>query len=329
MSPAEHYSALIRRLTDWSIESVCGKGKKPKGDRQVAEIERRLSQTIENALMFHIDPTYHPKQAWFLELLAPIVVACTGNKFGKTFALLLKALVATLGCAPWDPEQTHRYNPIKHEPPVEITLCGPDFATWLPLNIVPRLKKLIPWDAIVVKTSRIQGAIIDGIEFWNGTTWKILSYVQEDARFEGWSTHLCLWDEPMPMSKYVAASRGCIEHGAPHAMSYTPLSEAWVYDEFYDRGFLVDTQEAFEIAKQGTDDALFDQGRQRPLVVVGTMYDNHYLSRKEQERFDNDVLRKKPEEREARVYGKHRSLQGLIWKNFSLERHVKDLSCLV
>jgi hypothetical protein len=330
VTPRQHYEALIGRLTKYCVTQVCGR-RAPSTREEMAEINRRFTRLVEQAEMFHINPDLHEKQAWFLRLKARKLVACTGNKWGKTYAMLLKALVATFGCAPWDPDHTDEFSVVDREPPIDVTLCGPDYGTWIPLNILPRLKKLVPFDALAESVTRIHGPIIDTITWFNGSTWKILSYVQDTVRFEGWSTHLCLWDEPMPMEKYVAAARGCIEFSAPHVMAYTPLSNPWVFDEFYDRGFKVKTQADYELAKAGIDKRLFDRrtGMELPLVITGSMRDNPHVPAAAKKEFEEEVLRRKPWERDARIFGMHTSLMGLVYPNWQEDRHVKELETLV
>lgn len=325
----EHYDRLIERISTWACKEELGK-ETPKTQAQMAQVVRRVSQTMSRAEIFHVNPELHVRQSWFLKLQPRRLIACTGNKWGKTYALLLKALTATFGCAPWDPGNTHLFNPVKYEPPIEVVLSGPNYVTWVALNIVPRLKKLIPWDALVENVSRVQGQVIDGIKFFNGSSWKILSYVQDTPAYEGWSCHLKLWDEPMPQDKYVAASRGCIEFEAPQIMSYTPLSNPWVYDEFWDRGFKVDSPEAYLLALQGEDERLFDPqtGLQRPIVVSGAMTDNPHISAAAKKEFEREVLRGKPEEQAARLRGEHRALMGLCYPSFSEEKHVRTLEMI-
>jgi len=324
MSPTDHYDALIQRISQWAIDEVCGKGKKPKTNREVEDVERRIAQTIEHAEIFHFTP--HPKQDWFMRAKAPITAAVTGNKWGKTVALLSLGMVSTLHCVPWAPrdeqeEAYARYSKVAsdYEPPIQVVLSGPDMVTWLPMNIVPRLKKLIPWDALVVKTSRQQGQVIDGIEFWNGSSWKILSYMSEPERYEGWSCHLKLWDEPMDRVRFISASRGCIEFQAPHVMSFTPenLRDAFVVDDIVLAAHHITSEESFNAV-----------ATQKPQIVVveGSLYDNPYIP---QEAKEQQVLMWTAEERISRVEGKLRFFVGAVYKSFSRDKHVKELEALV
>lgn len=313
----EAYKKLTRRLVEWATEQEGVKpGKVPTPEQQDA-ISDRLAQAVNYAKIFHWDMSRHPRQSYFMRAKAPIVVAHTGNKWGKTFALLARGLVATLGCAPWDPENSAIYNPLNIEPPVRVILIVQDLVTSLPLDIMPRIKELIPWDAFVTRVSRVQGQVVDAIEFFNGSQWKILSHVQEDERFEGWSAHLLLWNEPMPRSKFIGACRGAIEFNAPHIMSFTPISEPWLYDEIYLPSHRIVDESSF-----------LDSFAKRPekIVVEGTIYDNPFLDKDAISRYEGQI----PEsQRLARIFGGWSHLAGRIYKRFSRTTHVRELHQIV
>lgn len=331
MSPLDHYQALLKRITTWATEEECGKGKTPTTQAETDLILERLGHAMARAKIFHIDPERHKRQSYFLKANAPTVMAVSGNKFGKTFALLLKGMIASLGCCPWAPEDSELYNPLEplhrfnektqewqsFEPPVRIGLVVQDYGTALPQDIIPRLKEIIPWDALVVRESRVQGQIIDGFELFNGSIWKILSHKQDDEQYEGWSMHLILWNEPMPRSKFVGASRGSIEFDARHLMAFSPISEAWLYDQLYINSHIVNTQADFdEIAVK----------KPEIVTVEGTIWDNPYLTDKAIDRFKSRIHES---EYGARLYGKFQHLAGLVFKQFSREKHVRELAALV
>lgn len=324
MTPTECYDALIGRITTWAVEEECGQGKMP-DQKQKERITTRVLQTLQNAQIFHIDPYRHQKQSWFLRARAPILIACTGNKFGKTFANLIIGAVASLKCVPWAPREAQDeayeiFRKIKpeYDPPITITLAGPDFVKWLPMNIIPRLKKLLPWDALITRVNRQQGNVIDGFELWNGTSWQILSCSGDTERFEGWSTHLMLWDEPMTREKFIAASRGCVEFGAPHVMSFTPenLRDAFVVDELVLPSTHITKEEEFQ--------ALAESKPTR-ILIEGSIFDNPFIDEADKQ---VQVSLWNPEERESRVYGRLRFFSGRVYKNFERARHVRSLELM-
>jgi hypothetical protein len=163
----------------------------------------------------------------------------------------------------------------------------------------------------------VQGQVIDGFELFNGSTWRILSHKQDDEQYEGWSMHLVLWNEPMPRQKYIGAMRGSMEFNAPHLMALTPISEAWLYDQLYLKSHVVNSQ------------GEFDQiAREEPEIVSveGATYDNPFLPREAVERFERSIP---SEQKEARLFGKFTHLSGLIFKQFSREKHVRELAAMV
>lgn len=330
MTPTEHYAALLKRITTWATEEECGKGKIPQTKAQEDLIAERIGFALKRK-MFHIEANRHPAQDWFLRARAPTVIAHTGNKWGKTFALLLSGIVSSLGCCPWDPEHTDQYNPLfmhgvdpftgarfTYEPPIRIGLVVQDFSTSLPEDIILRLKEILPWDAIITRVSRVQGQVIDGFEFYNGSTWRILSHVQEDERFEGWSMHRVLWNEPMPYAKFVGASRGSVEFNAVHHMAFSPLSEPWIVDSLYLPGHPVRCEQDF-----------LDIPVKKPEIVVveGSIFDNPYNTRESVDRFIGRI--QSEEEKEARVWGRWSIFAGRVYKNFNHEVHIKNLEDLI
>lgn len=209
-------------------------------------------------------------------------------------------------------------NRFTYEPPVRIGLVCQDFSTSLPEDIILRLKEIMPWDAIITRISRVQGQVIDGFEFFNGSTVRILSHVQEDERYEGWSMHGVKWNEPMPHSKFVAASRGSVEFNATHVMAFSPLSEPWIMDALYLPAHFVRTEQDF-----------LDIQTKKPEIVVveGSIYENPYSTREAIDRFVSRISTE--EEREARVWGRWSVFAGRVYKSFSREKHVRELVELI
>lgn len=315
---------MMGQITAWAIQEACGKKKLPKSPQEIESVAR-IALGARSRQLFTI--RFHEKQSWFMRAKAPITAAVTGNRFGKTTGLLASLLLPTFHCVPWAPreEQEQAYRTFckvkeKYEPPVHIVLAGPDYSNWLPSVVIQKLKEMLPWDALVKSISRVQGQIIDGIEWWNGSTWKILSYEQDTARYESWRAHAIGWDEPPPQDKFIAASRGAIDYGAPHIMSYTPenMDDPWSYDAVYVPGYRI-RSEADLIRS-------YDE-KPRIVIVEGWMTDNPHL-----DQGDIDIqtaMWTDPDVREARIKGTYRHLAGLVYKSFSREKHVRDLETLL
>ena len=319
LTPRDSYDQLLERVTQWAVTTECGKGKLPQGEAQLASVRQRLERAMQKKI-FTLRP--HQKQDWFLKAKAPIVAACTGNRWGKSTAGLASCAVATFHCVPWLPrdQQDEAYEVyskvrLKYEPPIKVVLAGPDYTNWLPLVVMPTLRELLPLDALVTRFSRVQGQIIDGIEWWNGSTWKILSYMGEDERFDGWSAHLVWWDEQAPHEKFIGGSRGAIDYGATHVMSYTPdkMNSPWTHDKVYLPGHHVVDEQSF----------LEAEGK-KIVIVEGSSTDNPYISKDDIE-MQISLWGGDPDIIEARLHGKYRYLSGRVYKSFAREKHVKPL----
>lgn len=321
MTPTQNYDALLERITTWAIQTECGKGKMPTTPAQQLAVRIALERALQKKIF---SLSFHPKQDWFMRVKGAIVAAITGNRWGKSTGMIATLTVPTLGCVPWAPrDMQDELYPIYSKvamkylgAPIKVVLAGPDFSNWLPLVVIPKLKDMIPWDALVTGVSRVQGQIIDGIEWWNGTVWKILSYKQEKDRFESWDAHIIGWDEPMPRSYFIAASRGAIDHNACHVMSFTPedVTEVWSYDAIYLAGHHIQNEQDYLEAVE-----------KKPSIVVvkGSMTENPFLdpeSIKTQVSFWTD-----PDEREARIHGNYRFLTGAVYKAFSRDKHVRRI----
>jgi hypothetical protein len=163
----------------------------------------------------------------------------------------------------------------------------------------------------------VQGQVIDGFELFNGSTWRILSHKQDDEQYEGWSMHLVLWNEPMPRQKYVGAMRGSMEFNAPHLMAFTPIAEPWIYDGIYLKSHVVNSQREFD------EIAIKKPGH---VAIEGSTYDNPFLPREAIERFVETIP---SGQEETRLFGKFTHLSGLIYKQFSRDKHVRELAVLV
>lgn len=209
---------------------------------------------------------------------------------GKTTSLIAACVGLLQGFFPWSDQK------LRFEPPVKIRLCGEDMGHHVKEVLLPKLKDFLP-SGFVQHTRKNTQGVDAHWTFTNGSTLEILSYEQDTDIYEGWDGHVVLFDEPPPRSKYVACKRGLVDHDGICLFSFTPLKEPWIYDEIV----------------TNPDPAYF-------FVQVDTL-DNPHLSHSAIEEFKKSLT---PEEQEARLRGGWLFLQGLVYKDFDPNVHVKD-----
>lgn len=115
-------------------------------------------------------------------------------------------------------------------------------------------------------------------------------------------------DEPCPKDMWVANSRGLVDRGGSAWFTCTPITQPWINEYFIPR----------HRQRDEFGDGLGDEAASK-WVMTGTMMDNPILPRESIEMFSNDMS---PAERESRIYGRPKSLNGVIYKSFDRERHV-------
>lgn len=131
----------------------------------------------------------------------------------------------------------------------------------------------------------------------------VMSYDQEPSQFEGSTLGLVLFDEPPPEPLWTPSIRGLRGKGKS-SVFMTPLtSAAWFYDKVVP-------------AHQDT-------------IVYGKMEDGckthgirGHLEHVEIQKQIDELMITRPDEVEARVYGRAMYLQGLIFKTFNPQIHI-------
>lgn len=181
-------------------------------------------------------------------------------------------------------------------PPYKMRVCGNDLDKGIGEILMPKFEKLIPTNCIK-KISKYSGGQWKKITFTNYTTLEFMSYEQETKMYEGWTGHYTHFDEPPPHDKYVATIRGLMRFKGKCLITATPLNEPWMYDEIYIPG------------RNGDKDI---------DVFEFSLFDNKYLSDEERAFFISQIPK---DEKEARVYGRFKHLSGLVYKEFSQEKH--------
>ena len=131
-----------------------------------------------------------------------------------------------------DPDGTVSYcrsSSLGIKPPVNIIITGEDWKLHLGRVIVPELKKWAPQG--MYQTKKNEQGVEYYWEWYNGSTFTLMSYTQDDDLFESFRAQGAWEDEPPPKTKHTALSRGLLLDNGKTLMTFTPLKEAWVLDE--------------------------------------------------------------------------------------------------
>jgi phage terminase large subunit-like protein len=308
---------ISQRCSEWAIKQTLGKLRPMRNQEERERVAEKMKLLEERGELFRYLP--HPKQDLFHRAKCKRKVFLGGNQSGKTTALLAEAVSTALGWRPWDKTLMYDLNGEPLRPPTRVLLAGEDFTNSVQEVLIPKMKELIPYEALVTHQEREQGKV-HKLHFWNGSTIKFLSYMLDPGKWEGYTWHWAGFDEPPPQHAYIATSRGCMRFAAPICFSQTPLKEPWVYDQL----FMAD--EAVHCDEYPLDAALvasYESKVQRSSILVLTVDidENPYLGKEEKEEFLKGL---DEEEREARQHGRFRHLMGRVYKDFDPGVHVLD-----
>lgn len=259
-----------------------------KADRVLAEWHRRHR---ERALeRFNpTDPRNNGKQAEFLASTAKIRCYIGANGTGKTTVGMAEAVSYALGYRPWDGSTTTL-------PPSRVLVVCQDFTNATKEDVMPVLEQFLP-ESMILHVDRLANGMKHKWTLKNGSIIKLQSYEQDPFAFEGASWDFVLFNEPAPRDIYVAVLRGIAKRNGRVALTFTPigLESAWIYDDIYTKA----------------------DGKR--ISVVTAEQGDSFMDEEAREMF-NAALDE--EEKEARVYGKFRHLQGRVYRDFDAGVHV-------
>jgi len=206
------------------------------------EIEDRLERKRGENLTFFFEP--YPWQLGALGVVREksIVPCLSSNKIGKTAFGCNVVISWVLGYEPWnyvdesDEDAVevegyfYRNSSLGIEPPVDIVITGEDWKMHIGQTLIRELKKWSPkgW----YTTKKNEQGIQYLWEWFNGSTFTLMCYTQDDSLFESSLVHGVWADEPIPRSKYVGLARGLMLTGGKTLLTLTPLKQAWLLDEF-------------------------------------------------------------------------------------------------
>jgi hypothetical protein len=247
----------------------------------------------------------NPKQAALLDgwndPVKKVFTFTGGNRLGKTSIGTIIALSVLFGRWPWSDKPI----PFSHKKSRKIRYVGQGWETHIKAVVIPALRMWWPKGRPLETKKNNQGVESIWKDLATGGVLEVLSNSQESDVFEGWEGDLILYDEPPKRDVRVACARGLIDRQGRELFVATLLKEAWIHRE---------------VIK-----ALDENGRPDKSVfnVTGEIYDNvgYGLTTEGVEQFAKSL---KPEEKEARLYGKPSYMSSLVFPRFNRDQHIKE-----
>ena len=131
----------------------------------------------------------------------------------------------------------------------------------------------------------------------------VRAWMTNPGSVESTNYHFAHFDEPLPKAMWKAVIRGLMDSDGSQWFTLTPKSEPWIHNEFFPARLMKQT--------------LIEHGRkwgQRSSTL-----DNPYLPRQAVADFEASLTR---DERECMIHGIPLQLSGLVYKEFSFDKHV-------
>jgi phage terminase large subunit-like protein len=268
------------------------------------EAERVLKAIEEKRLRDPLAFYYpHPKQQFFHGFSAQTKCFFGGNQSGKTTAGLADDVIQAVDESAL-PEHLRKFK--KFKPPFLCRIMAESFPV-LETTLIQKLRDLLPedqllggsWKSAYEKDLRV-------LHFQNGSKFFFMTYEQEVRKMGGASIDRVHFDEEPPLAVFNECRLRVMAKSGDLLFTMTPVfGLTWSYDQLW--GMRGD-----QIAKD-----VF-RGQDIEVVTVD-MYDNPALSEKD---IELALAGMSKEEKAARKEGRFVALHGLIYGDFSKDRHV-------
>ena len=270
--------------------------------RQKLELmEKKVQLLRQDGLPFYHP---HPKQDAFHRSTAKRRGVFTGNRFGKS----------TMGCAEdcawlrgervWYPKDDPARTAGLPGHPVKGLVVTTDWPlvdeVWTSQRGTEgKIWRFLP-HGFIKRSQRNHVGVICVVECANRSVLRfdtVSSWKNDPQGMESKDWDFIHVDEPIPQAMWTAISRGLIDRDGSAWFTLTALAEPWITDAFMPGG-------------------LFDGSA---WSIEGTIYDNPYLTADAIKRFESTLT---PDEVQCRLLGKPLHLAGLVYKQFSREKHL-------
>ena len=226
-----------------------------------------------------------PQQLPFHKSCKRIRAVFGGNRSGKTVGGATEAV--------WYATGTH---PHKHIPtPNYGRVCCTDFTNGIEKVILPEIHRWLPKN--MIKKYDVESRTL---YLTNGSTIEFMSYDQDVEKFESASRHWVWFDEEPPQNIFKACQMRLIDTKGDLWMTMTPLQGlTWVYSDIYENANI----------NKNID------------VFVYTTTDNPHIDAKI---LEETMQGFSEQEKEARIGGKFIQMSGLIYREYSPDKHNID-----
>lgn len=242
----------------------------------------------------------HDAQLRFFDARTKTVCATAGNRFGKSTALVVRALVECLdvGFVPEHLREFKRFDP--EVQPVYGRIVCPQNGL-IESNVLKHVRQWCP-------PAALRGGSVDSawsgqrktLSFKNGSVIDFMSYEQTSDKFESVRLHFVGFDEPPPRDIRVACMTRLGDYDGYEMFACTLINSnvGWF------------KREIVSPARRS--------GNEHITLIEGTTYDNALISDGEIERWKELMTEA---EVEARIFGRAPAMEGLVFPE------VKDALC--
>lgn len=266
-------------------------------------LQERLNAALRHDGLRFYRP--HEKQAAFHTAQARLRAVFAGNRFGKSKCGISEDAAWLRGERVWMPDGSPERRLGIPQRAVKGLLVTTD---WDKVDEIftnessGKLWRCVPGDFVVSKSRNHSGAI-DQVHFANGSQLRfdtVKSFMANPQGSESSDWDFIHIDEPCPEAMFKAQARGLIDRGGWAWFTLTALTEPWIIDLFYGDEF------------GGTPvDGTWS--------IVGSIYDNPYLGPDDIAAFERLLTE---DEKQCRLHGIPLVLSGMVYKQFSPQRHV-------
>ena len=258
----------------------------------LASLVTQLRQAATNPTIHKYVP--HPKQEEFHTSTAKGRAFLGGNRSGKTVGGATELV--------WWATGTHPYIRTP-PPPVRLRVVAVDYLNGVAKIVLPEVAKWMPpsvlkggsWETAYSKELRT-------LYLENGSFIEFMSYDQDLDKFAGTSRHAIWFDEEPPKSIFDECLMRLVDTGGSWWLTMTPVNGmTWVYDSI----FLESEENANPDVK----------------VVIVHSVENPYINENQLSIITSGLSE---DDKKARLRGEFVASGGLIYKDFSQEKHVYE-----
>jgi len=277
--------------------------------QRLLELEQKRLQLVKDFGLVYYQPW--EKQDAFHKSNAKRRMVRAGNRSGKSTLGAAEDCAWLLGERPWYPLNDPARRACIPQRPVKGLIITTDWdkvkEIWTGED--GKIWKFLPKTEVKNSLRNHSGAV-ETIFMKNGSTLRIdtvESFKKNPQGSESSDWDFIHVDEPCPEAMWKATSRGLMDRGGYAWFTLTPLTEFWINDMFFPR--------------PGSSASPFAtvQTTLPKWSITASTYENPYLKKEDIAEFEATLTE---DERQCRINGIPLELSGLVYKQFSYEKHV-------